>query len=708
MTTTELHEHYRERIRLFASFLVPVVVIGAVLRVVLYFAFRDTGFDVLTILGCLALGAAYDALATTILLAPVLLGLTFFGVGVARPVSRAFWIALLGIPAACALLFFTVDRFFGRLHAFETLVLPFVVLLSLAAAALLARPIPRGVFRVVFCAAMLFNAAVEYFFFEEFNSRFNHIALDYVLYPNEVVTNIWESYNVPLFVGAALVLGVAVAWWTGRKLARGPLSRLPWSAAWRGGASALAVMALATLALSALPNTISQNRITNAIAQNGPEQLVEAYRTSELDYHPYYRTLEQSEARTRAAKVLGFPALSADDAKLPDATFALLRDVKPTRAPSSRPLDVVVVLEESLGSDFVGCVGGKHSLTEHLDRWAKEGLLLENLVANGNRTVRGLEGVLCSFVPLPGDSITKRTPPVDAAALGRVFESKGYDTAFFYGGAASFDGMEPFMTKNGWQEFVEQKHYPSDSFTTAWGVADEYIFDALLARQERAAAEGKPFFGTLMSVSNHKPYLVPQGRTKAADGAPSRGRAVAYSDWALGRWLDAAKAKGLLDHTVVLVVGDHGARVYGAELIPVGSYRIPALFLSPDPAWRGKRLPRLCSQIDLAPTLLSLAGLECRVPFLGTDLTSQVDGPGRAFVHHNRDVGILTDDALVVLGLQKTVTFYRRDGRASDVLVRVGEHDVTPAMRELEKDATAVFQTAFEVYRAGRYVIPTR
>jgi phosphoglycerol transferase MdoB-like AlkP superfamily enzyme len=706
MTSTELLEHFRERLRLFASFLVPVVAIGAVLRVVLYCAFRDTGFDALTLAGCVALGAAYDALSTVILLAPVLLGLTFLGVGVARPLTRAFWIVLIGVPAACALAFLLVDRLFGRLHAFETLVVPFVILLSLSAAALLARPVPRALFRVVFCAAMLFNAAIEYFFFEEFNSRFNHIALDYVLYPNEVVTNIWESYDVPLFLGAAFALGALLAWWTGRKLAPSALPRLPWSAAWRGGAIALAAMGLALLALSVLPASISQDRITNEIAQNGPDKLVQAYRTAELDYHPYYCTLPQSEARTRAAKVLGFPALSPESAKLPDASFALLRAVKPARAPSAKPLDVVVVLEESLGSEFVGCVGGKHAGTEHFDRWAKDGLLLENLVANGNRTVRGLEGVLCAFVPLPGDSITKRTPPVEAAALGRVFQDKGYDTAFFYGGAASFDGMEPFMTKNGWQEFVEQKHYPSDAFTTAWGVADEYIFDALLAREERAAKEGRPFFGTLMSVSNHKPYLVPQGRTPAADGKPSRGRAVAYSDWALGRWLDAARAKGLLQHTLVLVVGDHGARVYGAELIPAESYRVPALFLSPDPAWRGKRMPRLCSQIDLAPTLLSLAGIECQVPFLGTDLTSVADGPGRAFVQHNRDVGLLTDNALVVLGLQKTVTFYRREGRASDVLLRVQDRDVTPAMRELEKDATAVFQTAFEMYHAGRYTIP--
>ena len=69
-------------------------------------------------------------------------------------------------------------------------------------------------------------------------------------------------------------------------------------------------------------------------------------------------------------------------------------------------------------------------------------------------------------------------------------------------------------------------------------------------------------------------------------------------------------------------------------------------------------------------------------------------------------VGILTDDLLLVLGLQKTVAFYRRDGRASDVLARVPEEAVTPAMHDLELDATAVFQTADELYRSGRFELP--
>ena len=697
---------FHERLRVVVAFLWPLLALGFVLRVALYVSFRDESFALGTFVRVIATGFALDVAANLLLLTPLVLGVSLFSGRLTWRRALVAWAVGAGIYA---LVFVGVDREFGRLHALVTLVIPLVVLLSTAASWLVARRATRTVLMLVLFSAAVFGTVVEYYFFEEFNSRYNHIALDYVLYPSEVVTNIWESYPVVWFVAGSVALGAVLTWLASRSLPREPLRPPTWHRAFTRGAAAIAVLVACVAVAGLVPAAIVENRITSETAQNGLVQLVRAFRTSELDYELYYATLPRPEARARAAQVLGFPAPSAEEATSPLEAFELQRRVTSAREPGAGALDVVVVLQESLGSNFVGALGAvPPDLTPCIDRWSKEGLLFENLVANGNRTVRGLEGVLCSFVPLPGDSITKRTPPADAATLARVYKSAGYETVFLYGGAGTFDGMEPFMSKNGWDTFVEQRDYPDGCFTTAWGVADEHIFDALLERQVAAAKAGRRFFGTLMSVSNHKPYLVPSGRTPIADGPPSRRGAVSYSDWAIGHWLDAARERGLLEHTLVLIVGDHGARVYGRELIPVESYRIPALFLSPDARWKGKRYARLCSQVDLGPTLLAMSGLDATVPFLGRDLSSLEDGPGRAFVQHNRDVGILTDDALVVLGLQKTATFYTRTDRGSAALTRVAPGHVDARLRELERDATAVFQTAYEVYRAGRYVPPAR
>ncbi len=703
MDTSEREPPVRTRVRIGWALVWPLVVLGLLLRVLLYASYRDTGFQPFTLLTVLTLGLVLDVSTFAAAFAPVWIGLFFFS---ARIGLRRALLTAAAIAVVSAIAFVVVDRAVGRISAITTLAVPVLLGLGWLSARVLERTWPRRIALSVFFASIMFGMAVEYFFFDEFNSRFNHIALDYLLFPTEVATNIWESYPVVLYVGIALASGIGLAWITDRKLPRGSVARLAPKTAVTWGAAALVVAVAGVAVAGAVPALPWKNRITSEIAQNGWLGLVRAYRTSELDYDLYYVTLPTDEARKRAADVLGFPAPDVAALSAPADQFALERTIVSTRPAGSQPLDVVVVLEESLGSNFVGVLGAKGGLTPRLDEWSQRGMLCEHLVANGNRTVRGLEGVLCSFVPLPGDSITKRTPPAEAATLARVYAAQGYQTAFFYGGEGAFDGMEPFMSLNGWKEFVQQSDYPPGCFTTAWGVADENIFDALLERQKRAADEGKRFFGTVMSVSNHKPYLVPQGRTTIADGKRSREGAVAYSDWALGRWLDQAREAGLLEHTLVLVVGDHGARVYGRELIPVESYCIPALFVSPDARWRGVRLKRLCSQVDLGPTLVAMSGITCRAPFLGHDLSGLEDGPGRAFVQHNRDVGMLTDDVLVVLGLQKTVTFYRRSGRDGTELEEIAAKKVDGPLLELERDATAVFQTAYDIYRAGRYLPP--
>ena len=633
-----------------------------------------------------------------------------------------------------------------------TLITPLALILAWSGGGSLTRGWWRFALLIALMAALLFGAVVEWFFFDEFNARFNHIAVDYLLFPGEVATNVWQSYNVPLYAALALALGALAAWPIHWALRAADFTR-PTMRRRLLGCTGVVLAALVALGgLTRLPTQPFANRALDEIAANGVVQLARAFATSHLSYEDYYRTLPAGEAERRAAAEIGWPS--------PD---------QPTRAFTAavrreRPLDVVVVLEESLGSEFVGRLGGPTPCTPNLDRWSKEGLLLTNLMATGNRTVRGLEGVLNSFPPLPGDSVWKREKSQNVASIAGVLRAQGYQTEFLYGGAGTFDGMQSFASANGWERFVEDgliaSDFPKDAFRTAWGVADEYVFDALLAHQQQARTAGAPFFATVMSTSNHKPYLTPDttnphrstaklikwggigfcllvlvivmwwlggqryGRVRLClfglglligygvwlnyklQPKDSRQHAVTYADRALGDYLDRAKAAGLLEHTVVLIVGDHGARVYGAEEIPAASYRIPALFLAPESRWRGTTHAGLCSQVDLAPTLLSLAGIDYHAPFFGQDLLAvPPDGPGRAWLIHNRGIGLLTDDALVVLGLQRTTITYRRPDRASDTFTPA-PLDADPALQDLADRAAAIFQAASHLYENRRYVLP--
>lgn len=588
---------------------------------------------------------------------------------------------------------FTIGVLFDVVTAL-TVWLPGIALVTLFGLRWLGRPFVRYPLLALLFFLLSFDVFVQYFFFEEYSARYNHLALDYLMYPDEVFGNIFASYNVPLFVALAVVMAASLTWWYGTRPravdeARGWRDRL---------AGALATAGLAAvlwLVWSVAPFSVGTDRVAGELALNGWAQLVRAYLTSHLDYEAYYWTVPAEDAAVRLTRLIDRPVAQAD----------LVRHFTPTRAPGD-PLDVVIIMEESLGSNFSARFGDgrEEPVTPELDRWSREGLAVTNLIANGNRTVRGMEGILCSFVPLPGDSVVKRDRSENVASIARVLAQRGYDTTFFTGGYGLFDNVKHFMTANGYREFVEQPDYPKEAFRTVWGVADEFVFDKMIERQKQARREGRRWLGTTITGSNHKPFDVPPGRVSWPEEKSDRRGAVLYADWALGHYLTRAKEEGLLEHTVVLIVGDHGARVYGAEEIPVTSYRIPAVFLTPDARYRGAAIDRLASQVDLAPTLLSLAGVEFDAPFFGRDLLGLPDEGGRAFVNHNRSIGMVTDSTLVVLGLQQSRTFYTRADRKSDKFTRVEGNSAE--RQELAADAAAIYQTAYRAYRERRFALP--
>jgi phosphoglycerol transferase MdoB-like AlkP superfamily enzyme len=637
------------RWRLLATLLGASLTVGAALRLVLFLGFVSPPHHATDLARALSAGALFDALVGVLVLSP--LGLLF-----------------AALP----------------LRALE-------------------RDAVRGVLIGLSVAGMAFGACVEWFYFDEFDARFNHIAVDYLLHPKEVFGNVWESYHVLAFVLLAAFAGAAVAW-AGARFTRGPSPSISAGARARAAGGVLATAAIAAFLLAFLPGDLGKDRVLSEITQNGLDRLVHAFRTGRLEYELYYRTLPRGLARRRAAGVLGFPPVPASTAE--DPAFRLDRGA-PEAGLRPRPWDVVVILEESFGSEFVGALGhAARRTTPGFDRWSREGLLLTNLTATGTRTVRGLEGTLCSLVPLPGEAVLHRENASEVATLAEVLRRDGYDTAFVYGGWGRFDGMKPFFPDNGFEEFVERDAYPKDAFHTIWGVADEWILGKVLERQERAEAEGRRLFVTALTVSNHRPFDVPERGTAWPAHTRCRETGVAYADWALADYLDKARAAGLLDHTIVLVEGDHGARVYGAEDIPAASYRIPGLFLVPDARWRGRRLTRLCSQIDLAPTLLSLLGRPVPAPFMGADLTRLPADGGRAFLQHDRDVGLLTDRALVSLRLGREAVCYGRSGRESDTFTPLPDCAHRPDLQSLEDDAAAVYETADDLLRRGAFTLP--
>ena len=170
---------------------------------------------------------------------------------------------------------------------------------------------------------------------------------------------------------------------------------------------------------------------------------------------------------------------------------------------------------------------------------------------------------------------------------------------------------------------------------------------------------------------------------------------VRYADYALGRFLAAARGHPWLDRTVFVVVVDHGARVYGRAQIPPKTYEIPCLVWAPGYI-RPQRVDVLASQIDIAPTVLGLLGFGYRAPFFGQDVLAEMPGARMALFNHNHDVALFSDGKLVVLGMQRQVTTWTYD-KSLDTFAP------TARIPDLEALTIGYFQTAFDLFRTHRY-----
>lgn len=527
---------------------------------------------------------------------------------------------------------------------------------------------------------------VEYFFFQEFDARFNLVAVDYLIYPHEVLVNIWESYPV-----APILLGVAVLTWGLHRLLWPGLrdslqSRCPFRSRLRVGLAWLVLAVVA--ALVPVSGMRPSNRVAAEISANGLRSLVQAFCSNELNYLKYYRTMDDGKAFATMRRALSVSPVIGSDTDL--------NRIVPARKDGLGPMNVVVIVEESFGAGYVGAYGDTRGLTPAFDRLAGEGLLFSNAFATGTRTVRGLEAITLSLPPVPSESVVKRPGCEGMANWGQVMKDRGYRASFLYGGYGYFDNMNHFFSHNGFA-LSDRTDIVDPSFTNIWGVSDGDLLEHALDYFDGEYAWKQPFFSIVMTTSNHRPYTFPAGIPEVPPEGGGRKAGVRYADYALGRFMEAAKKHPWYDHTLFVIVADHDARVYGRARVPVEHYRIPLLFYAP-----GKITPRICermiSQIDIAPTVLGMLGLGYTAPFYGQDVLHLPPGADHpVLLNHNHDVALLEKDRMVVLGLNRSIESYIYDQRREQLFPAEEQPDLTDL-------ATAYFQTAFELFKDHGYV----
>lgn len=527
---------------------------------------------------------------------------------------------------------------------------------------------------------IIFNAVSEYFFWNEFGVRYNFIAVDYLIYTNEVIGNIMESYPViPLF-SAIFALTTAITWIIFKKTKEELLDLPNFKQKLILLGTFLVLCGLSLVIIPKLDSIKTNNTFAQEIQANGFPKFYKAFTQKELDYFQFYPTMDGNLAEQNFLKQFQPPVLA--------------RTISPEHPELKK--NVVLISIESLSADFLAHYGNTQKITPFLDSLATKSLMFTNLYATGNRTVRGLEALTLCIPPTAGESIIKRENNKNKFTTGSVFKSKGYDVKFLYGGYSYFDNMEDFYQGNGY-DIVDRNDFKPEEITFAnvWGVSDEDMAKKAIEVMNQEAKSGKPFFNHWMTVSNHRPFTYPEGRIDIPGTAKSRDGGVKYTDYSLRKFFEMAKKQDWYKNTVFVIVADHCASSAGKTELPMDKYRIPGMFFSEGFIAPGQ-FNQLMSQIDVMPTLFGLLNFNYHSKFLGQDVFSGSFQP-KAYVATYQDLGLIKDNYLTVISPTKKVRQYSLTLQKSDLpenfKLYYDENLVKNTMQNLVDDCVSVFQS---------------
>ncbi len=494
------------------------------------------------------------------------------------------------------------------------------------------------------CIYLLFFIELsEWTFWDEFGVRFNFIAVDYLIYTHEVVSNIIESYPLGWLLSGILALTALCFLWLRKILADTFQANEAFLSRLKIAGILLLLPVISYAVVGATWYQFSTNTYLNELAANGPYQFFSAFRNNELDYRHFYKVGDDQQLSAAIKKQL--------NAKDSGDLYNIKRTIK--AAGEEKRLNVVLITVESLSAEYLASFGNQQNITPYMDEWFKQGVLFTNFYATGTRTIRGLESLTLSIPPTPGQAIVKRPDNGNLFSFGRVLQQKGYDTAFLYGGRGYFDNMNAFYSGNGYRIVDQTDFTPEEiTFTNAWGVSDDIIFNRTLKEADRDYQQHKPFFFQIMTTSNHRPFSYPEGKIDLPSG--SREGAVKYTDFAIHQFIEQAKTKPWFDNTVFVMVADHCAGSARKTELPVDKYHIPLFIYSP------KHVPALkndivSSQIDVAPTVLGFLNLSYESQFYGHDIMQMRKDEGRALISNYQKLGLFKDNKLVYLSPQQKV-----------------------------------------------------
>ncbi|EQB39258.1 hypothetical protein M947_07255 [Sulfurimonas hongkongensis] len=556
-------------------------------------------------------------------------------------------------------------------------------------------------FLVVFSLAIYIENAT-FAFVAQYDVRPNYLFVEYLIYPREVFAMIFADYKAELSI-ALIMIGAFIYFYL--KFAKDDFLKVFDTHYIKRVALFLPILLLLFIGVRSSfghrPANISDamystNRMVNEITKNSLHSIGYAIYSNlvhEGGEVKQYGKMDIKEALARVKKRLN---IKSNDKE------SIFSRVEKSHFKSDSPKNLVIFVQESLGYQFVGAVGGEDGITPNFNRLSKEAILFKDLYSNGTRSVRGLAALSAGNLAVPGVGILKRNRSQrNFFTIASALKPFGYHTSFIYGGESRFDNMRGWYSGNGFNKIIDQPQFDNPTFVASWGVCDEDLVVKANEEFKKMYAKNQKFATVMFSQSNHSPFDFPYEKIKLIkDVKPNSVKnAIKYADYAIGRFFELAKKEPYYKDTIFVVVADHNVKVYGDDMVPVDMFHIPAIIIGD--GVKPMVYDKIASQPDVLATALDLIGLDLKYPIMGHSVFSDKKQNISLMQFHSSYALRVDDKVAVVRPGQKPLTFlYKKPITYLDK-----SNHLTPIVqdKELQRDALAFVITLDHIYNKKLY-----
>lgn len=329
--------------------------------------------------------------------------------------------------------------------------------------------------------------------------------------------------------------------------------------------------------------------------------------------------------------------------------------------------NIVLVICESFSAYKSSMWGNPLNTTPYFNELSKQGIFFENCFTPSYGTARGVWATITGIPDVEIANTASRNPAaVDQHTI--INDLTAYQKLYFLGGSTSWANIRGLLTNN----IKDLKLYEEGSYKAkpidVWGISDKHLF---LEANDILKQQSSPFFAVIQTADNHRPYTIPEEDldeftkvefprdTLRKYGFESNAElnAFRYTDFCYQKFIEAAKKEKYFNNTIFVFTGDHGIRGDAGNMFPkvwssygLTSLHVPLLFYSPS-MLQPARVSTTCSQIDILPSIASLAKTPYRNTTLGRDLfdttrNSSLRFPAKAFLFdpEERKIGMMTDE----------------------------------------------------------------